>query len=43
MGFANVFVNDDDVETAADIIRDYENADKLLEAPFDAHIEQKPA
>jgi Putative prokaryotic signal transducing protein len=43
MGFANVFVNDEDMDAASDIIREYESTENTLMASDDISIEHKPA
>jgi Putative prokaryotic signal transducing protein len=43
MGFANVFVNDEDMDAAEDIIREYESTENTLMVSDDISIEHKPA
>lgn len=43
MGFANVFVNDEDIDAASAIIHDYEHADIATMPSYDVTAEQKLA
>jgi Putative prokaryotic signal transducing protein len=43
MGFANVFVNDADMDAAEDIIREYESKENTLMVSDDISTEHKPA